>query len=56
MDCAIFGLTLSASHYYGVSLGLQASGAHPERVVRLREFFEHYRSGDEYDRNAITHG
>jgi hypothetical protein len=27
----------------------------PERVRRLNEFFEHYRSGDEYDREAITH-
>ena len=40
---------------YGVSVGLQAVGAWPERVVRLNEFFETYRSGDEYDRNAITH-
>ncbi len=40
---------------YGVSLGLQAVGAHPERVSRLERFFEDYRSGDEYDTNAITH-
>ncbi len=40
---------------YGVSLGLQAVGAHPERVQRLNEFFSTYRSGDEYDRKAITH-
>jgi hypothetical protein len=40
---------------YGVSLGLQAVGAHPERVRRLNEFFAAYRSGDEYDREAITH-
>lgn len=40
---------------YGVSIGLQAVGAAPERVDRLNEFFEHYRSGDEYDREAITH-
>ncbi len=40
---------------YGVSLGLQAVGAQPERVRRLHEFFSTYQSGDEYDREAITH-
>jgi hypothetical protein len=40
---------------YGVSLGLQAVGAHPDRVNRLNQFMRQYRSGDEYDRNAITH-
>lgn len=40
---------------YGVSIGLQASGIWPERVGQLNEFFARYRSGDEYDRNAITH-
>ncbi len=40
---------------YGVSLGLQAVGAQPERMRRLNEFFRTYRSGDEYDREAITH-
>ncbi|MCK9376703.1 MAG: hypothetical protein M0P73_11185 [Syntrophobacterales bacterium] len=40
---------------YGVSLGLQAVGAQPERVRRLHEFFATYRSGNEYDREAITH-
>ena len=40
---------------YGVSVGLQAVAAMPERVDRLNEFFEGYRSGDEYDRAAITH-
>ena len=40
---------------YGVAIGLQAVGANPERVQRLHEFFENYRSGDEYDRAAITH-
>jgi hypothetical protein len=39
---------------YGVSLGLQAVGAWPERVERLNAFFEEWRSGDEYDREAIT--
>ena len=40
---------------FGVSLGLQAAGAHPERVTRLNAFFARYRSGDHYDRDAITH-
>ena len=39
---------------YGVSVGLQAVNAMPERVRRLNTFFESYRSGDEYDREAIT--
>jgi hypothetical protein len=39
---------------YGVSLGLQAAGVWPERVERLNAFFENWRSGDEYDREAIT--
>ncbi|HEX6376619.1 MAG TPA: hypothetical protein VFZ91_12975 [Allosphingosinicella sp.] len=40
---------------YGVALGLQATGSHPERVARLNRYFETFRSGDEYDREAITH-
>lgn len=40
---------------YGVSIGLQAVNAMPERIRRLNVFFETYRSGDEYDREAITH-
>jgi hypothetical protein len=40
---------------YGVSVGLQSANAMPERVERLNEFFESYRSGDEYDEAAITH-
>jgi hypothetical protein len=40
---------------YGVSVGLQAVNAMPERVQTLNEFFETYRSRDEYDREAITH-
>jgi hypothetical protein len=40
---------------YGVSLGLQAVGARPERVDRLNRFFATHRSGDEYDTDAITH-
>jgi len=33
-----------ASTNYGVSIGLQAVGAMPERVEQLNEFFESYRS------------
>ncbi len=40
---------------YGVSIGLQAVNAMSERIGRLNAFFEAYRSGDEYDREAITH-
>jgi hypothetical protein len=40
---------------YGVSIGLQAVNAMPERIRRLNVFFETYRSGDQYDREAITH-
>jgi hypothetical protein len=40
---------------YGVSLGLQAAGVMSERVLQLNDYFENYRSGDEYDSNAITH-
>lgn len=40
---------------YGVSIGLQAADVWPDRVERLNDYFEAYRSGDEYDREAITH-
>ena len=40
---------------YGVSVGLQAANAMSERIGRLNAFFETYHSGDEYDREAITH-
>jgi hypothetical protein len=40
---------------YGVSLGLQAVGRHLDRAERLNAYFETYRSGDEYDTEAITH-
>jgi hypothetical protein len=40
---------------YGVSVGLQAVREMPERVQRLNSFFDAFRSGDEYDRDAITH-
>ena len=39
---------------YGVSIGLQAADIWPDRVERLNAYFERYRSGDEYDREAIT--
>jgi hypothetical protein len=44
-----------ASTNYGVSLGLQAVGRNPDRVVRLNHYFDGYRSGDHYDSDAITH-
>lgn len=40
---------------YGVSVGLQAHDQWPERVDALNLYFDAYRSGDEYDREAITH-
>ncbi|QQO14731.1 hypothetical protein JJB99_00560 [Bradyrhizobium diazoefficiens] len=40
---------------YGVSLGLQAVNWHLDRAERLNAYFEAYRSGDEYDTEAITH-
>jgi hypothetical protein len=40
---------------YGVSVGLQAVEAMTDRVPLLNGFFDQYRSGDEYDRDAITH-
>jgi hypothetical protein len=39
---------------YGVSVGLQCWDRWPERVRKLNDYFESYRSGDEYDREAIT--
>jgi hypothetical protein len=39
---------------FGVSLGLQAVAVWPERIEQLNTFFENWRSGDEYDREAIT--
>jgi len=39
---------------YGVALGLRAANEWPERVERLNAYFETWRSGDEYDREAIT--
>lgn len=40
---------------YGVSVGLQSVDAMADRVRRLNAYFERHRSGDEYDREAITH-
>ena len=39
---------------YGVSVGLQSEDMWPERVNALNDYFERFRSGDEYDREAIT--
>jgi hypothetical protein len=39
---------------YGVSIGLQSQDLWPDRVIALNDYFESYRSGDEYDREAIT--
>lgn len=39
---------------YGVSVGLQSQDLWPERVEALNDYFEAYRSGDEYDSEAIT--
>ena len=40
---------------YGVALGLCAVNRQLERVERLNAHFETWRSGDEYDTEAITH-
>jgi len=40
---------------YGIAVGLQAVGTWAQRVRKLLDYFETWRSGDEYDREAITH-
>jgi hypothetical protein len=40
---------------YGVSVGMQAVHAMPQRIRDLNRYFDTYRSGDEYDEEAITH-
>jgi hypothetical protein len=40
---------------YGISLGLQAVGRTPDRIARLNQYFDDYRSGDYDDSDAITH-
>ncbi|MEZ5238949.1 MAG: hypothetical protein R2716_08345 [Microthrixaceae bacterium] len=40
---------------YGVVLGLRAASEWTQRVPRIMECFDAYRSHDEYDREAITH-
>ena len=35
--------------------GPPGGGGQPQRVRRLNDFFRSYQSGDEYDREAITH-
>jgi hypothetical protein len=39
---------------FGVSIGLQSQDVWPERVRALNDYFERFRSNDEYDREAIT--
>jgi hypothetical protein len=38
-----------------IAIGLEAVNERPERRWLLREFFAYYRSGDAYDRDAVTH-
>jgi hypothetical protein len=40
---------------YGVAIGLQAVRMHADRVEQINRLFDTYRSGDSYDRDAITH-
>jgi hypothetical protein len=40
---------------YGVAIGLQAVDTWPKRVAQLNNYFDNYRSYDDYDRDAITH-
>ena len=40
---------------FGVSYGLQSCKLWPDRCAGVNDFFESYKSGDEYDVNAITH-
>jgi hypothetical protein len=55
-----FGRASGARHVriafanFGVSVGLQSQDLWSDRVRALNDYFEKYRSGDEYDREAIT--
>jgi hypothetical protein len=55
-----FGRACGARHVriafanFGVSVGLQSQDLWSDRVRALNDYFEKYRSGDEYDREAIT--
>jgi truncated hemoglobin YjbI len=55
-----FGRASGARHVriafanFGVSIGLQSQDLWSDRVRALNDYFEKYRSGDEYDREAIT--
>jgi hypothetical protein len=40
---------------WGVAIGLQAAGMWPQRVQALLHAHWNWSSGDEYDREAITH-
>jgi hypothetical protein len=39
---------------FGISVGLQSQDMWPERAKALNDYFESFRSGDQYDREAIT--
>ena len=40
---------------FGATIGLHGVGEMRERVHAINEFFESCRTGDKYDRAAITH-
>ena len=40
---------------FGVSYGLASCGLWPDKVDKINQLFETYRSHDEYDTKAITH-
>ena len=47
--------TVFAFTNFGVSYGLASVGLWPERIMKLNNFFETYKSKDEYDTKSITH-
>lgn len=40
---------------FGISIGLQSVRSQMDRVYKVNETFKDYQSGDEYDKDAITH-
>lgn len=40
---------------FGISVGLQSVNKKMDRVQKLNEYFSGFKSGDRYDRDAITH-
>ncbi len=40
---------------FGVSYGLQSVQLWPNKVEMLNQFFDEFKSHDEYDRKSITH-